>query len=103
MKNQNKPECFIPNDFAYPLCIGNGNRKCKSCNPYVDMVEGEEGDLIIKNLKNFLRGVEKRLKKLSELNEQTKDGNNRHLIPQIEKEIDLIELQLSTILKSIRS
>jgi len=26
-----EPECFKPNEYAYPLCNGNGKEECKTC------------------------------------------------------------------------
>ena len=36
------PDCFVPNDSAYPLCKGNGNEECKKCCLYENM-EDEGG------------------------------------------------------------
>ena len=30
------PECYRSNKEPYPLCVGNGSQKCKSCNIYED-------------------------------------------------------------------
>lgn len=35
-----KPECFTPNGYAYPLCNGNGSEKCSHCNLCENMIEG---------------------------------------------------------------
>jgi hypothetical protein len=37
-----EPDCFVPNDSAYPLCKGNGNEECKKCCLYENM-EDEGG------------------------------------------------------------
>lgn len=43
LKNNTHPDCFTPEpDNPYPLCIGNGEEKCRQCCLYVDM-EGEGG------------------------------------------------------------
>ena len=34
-----RPECYIPNNEPYPLCIGNGSEICKDCCLYEYMDE----------------------------------------------------------------
>lgn len=34
--NHNNPECYVPNDDPYPLCVGNGSEKCHECCIYED-------------------------------------------------------------------
>lgn len=33
---EDHPECYKPNDAAYPLCNGNGQKKCHDCNFFED-------------------------------------------------------------------
>ncbi len=43
VETQNRLTCFTPNNYLYPLCVGNGSEKCKTCNLNEDM-ESEDAD-----------------------------------------------------------
>jgi hypothetical protein len=38
-EKKEKPDCFIPNKYAYPLCKGKDKQQCKHCCLYEDMAE----------------------------------------------------------------
>lgn len=39
-KEYKEPECFTPEENnPYPLCVGNGNERCKECCLYIDYPE----------------------------------------------------------------